>query len=138
MCAAVRPLVITLALVIGFTVSAGAADTGTVSGSAFDQNGQPVADATARISGDLLPVGRSAQTGANGLYQFQYLLPGEYVLEIEKSGVGRSTRRVVVEVGKDTQVAVALGYEHFSAGNVLARAQLRSGGHAFASTTFRF
>ena len=109
MCAAVRPLVITLALVIGFTVSARAADTGTVSGSAFDQNGQPVADATARISGDLLPVGRSAQTGANGLYQFQYLLPGEYVLEIEKSGVGRSTRRVVVEVGKDTQVDFVLG-----------------------------
>jgi hypothetical protein len=42
------------------------------------------------------------------------------------------------KLGKETHLAVAMGYEHFSAGNVLARAQLRSGGHGYASTTFRF
>jgi hypothetical protein len=86
-----------------------AADTGTVSGAAFDQNGQPVADATVKISGDPIPVGRTAVTSANGLYQFQYLLPGEYVIEIEKAGVGRSRRNAVVEIGKDTQVDFVLG-----------------------------
>jgi hypothetical protein len=109
MCAAGRPLVIALVIVIAFSVSARAADTGTVSGAVFDQNGQPVAEATVRISGDLLPVGRTVQTGANGLYQLQYLLPGDYTLETEKAGIGRSTRAVVVEVGKDTQVDFVLG-----------------------------
>ncbi len=70
---------------------------------------QPIADATVKISGDLLPTGRTVQTGANGLYQFQYLTPGEYLVEIDKAGVGRSTRAAIVEVGKDTQVDFILG-----------------------------
>jgi hypothetical protein len=108
--AAARPLlVIVFTLLISGPVSVFAADTGTVSGGAFDQNGQPVADATVRISGDLLPVGRTVTTGANGLYQFQYVLPGEYVIEIDKAGVGRSKRSAIVEVGKDTQVDFVLG-----------------------------
>jgi hypothetical protein len=106
---AVRPLLIALALVIIAPVFALAADTGTISGAAFDQNGQPVADATVRISGDLLPVGRTVETGPNGLYQFQYLTPGEYIVEIIKTGVGSSTRVAIVELGKDTQVDFVLG-----------------------------
>ena len=93
MYAPARPLIIALALVTTISVSVAAADTGTVSGAAFDQNGQPVADATVRISGEPLPIGRTVQTGANGLYQFQYLPPGEYIVEIEKSGVGRLETR---------------------------------------------
>ena len=76
MYAVVRPLFILLALFITVPALAFAADTGTVSGAAFDQNGQPVADATVRISGELLPVGRTVLTSANGLFQFQYLAPG--------------------------------------------------------------
>ncbi len=109
MCAAARVLVLAVGLVMMSAVSAVGADTGTVSGAVFDQNGQPVADATLRISGDVLPAGRTAQTGPNGLYQFQYLLPGQYIIEIEKTGVGRSKRAVIVEVGKDTQVDFVLG-----------------------------
>ena len=54
-------------------------------------------------------MGRTAQTGANGLYQFQYLMPGEYVVEIEKIGVGSAKRVAIVEVGRDTQVEFILG-----------------------------
>ncbi len=64
---------------------------------------------TVKISGDPLPIGRTVQTGANGLYQFQYLTPGEYLVEIDKAGVGRSTRAAIVEVGRDTQVDFILG-----------------------------
>lgn len=109
MYAPARLLIIALALVTTIPVSVAAADTGSVSGAAFDQNGQPVADATVRISGEPLPAGRTVQTGSNGLYQFQYLSPGEYVVEIEKSGVGDSKRAAMVEVGKDTQVDFVLG-----------------------------
>ena len=56
-----------------------------------------------------LPSGRTVQSGANGLYQFQYLTPGDYVVEIDVAGVGRSTRAAIVEVGRDTQVDFILG-----------------------------
>jgi hypothetical protein len=106
---ALRPLIIALALMMTAAVSALAADTGTVSGIVLDAMGQPIADATVTVSGDRLPVGRTATTGANGIYQFDYLLPGSYTLQIAKAGIGTSTRMAVVEVGRDTQVDVVLG-----------------------------
>ena len=109
MWAPARPIVLAVALVAMLVASAFAADTGTVSGAAFDQNGEPVADAAVKISGDPLPMGRTVQTGANGLYQFQYLSPGRYVVEIVQSGVGSAKRAAVVEVGRDTQVDFVIG-----------------------------
>jgi hypothetical protein len=103
------PSLLALALVLALGSPVRAADTGTVSGAVFDGGGQPVADATVRISGDPLPVGRSVLTGANGVYQLEHLLPGAYQIEIEKAGVGRTRRAAIVEVGKDTQVDVVLG-----------------------------
>ena len=73
-------LLIALALIAALPVLAIAADTGTISGSVFDQSGQPVAGATIKISGDRLPVGRAVETGTNGGFEFQYLLPGEYLI----------------------------------------------------------
>jgi Carboxypeptidase regulatory-like domain len=107
--AATRPLVVAITLVIVVAVPGFAADTGTISGAAFDKNGEPVADAAVKVSGAPLPMGRTAQTGANGLYQFQYLVPGEYLVEIEKIGVGSAKRVAIVEVGRDTQVEFILG-----------------------------
>ena len=106
---ATRRLVISIAIVLVCRVSAMAADTGTISGAVFDKGGQPIADATVKISGQPLPSGRTVQSGANGLYQFQYLTPGDYVVEIDVAGVGRSTRAAIVEVGRDTQVDFILG-----------------------------
>jgi hypothetical protein len=104
-----QPIVVALALAIMVTTSALAADTGSISGAVFDPNGQPVADATVKISGAALPVPRTVSTGSTGLYQFDYLTPGEYVLETDKSGVGSAKRVAIVEVGKDTQVDVVVG-----------------------------
>jgi hypothetical protein len=102
-------LLIALALVLAVATAARAADTGTVSGAVFDQNGQPVADATVKISGDRLPVGRTLQTSVNGIYLFEYLLPGEYAVEVDKPGVGMARRAAIVGVGKDTQVDFVIG-----------------------------
>ncbi|HJR61171.1 MAG TPA: TonB-dependent receptor [Vicinamibacterales bacterium] len=88
---------------------AAAQDTGSVSGVVFDQNGAPVAAANVRISGDQLPAGRTARTDESGTYRFQLLLPGVYVVEADKADVGKTTRAVVVEVSKDTQVELVLG-----------------------------
>ena len=61
------------------------------------------------ISGDRLPIGRTLQTSANGIYQFEYLLPGEYAVDVDKAGVGRARRAAIVGVGKDTQVDLVIG-----------------------------
>lgn len=104
-----RALLFALALIITTAVSTRAADTGTVSGAVFDQQGEPVPDATVTISGDRLPGGRTAQTGANGIYEFEYLPPGEYAIEIGSVGIGRTRRLAIVYVGKDTQVDLVVG-----------------------------
>jgi hypothetical protein len=86
-----------------------AQQTGTVSGAVFDRSGAMVAGATVSISGDPMPVARATVTSENGLYQFVALLPGTYRLVVEKAGVGRATRTVVVSVALDTQADFLLG-----------------------------
>ncbi len=104
-----RPLVVALVLLLTVTAPASAADTGSVSGAVFDRDGQPVAEATVRITGRQLPVRRTVQTGANGIYRVEYLEPGEYTIEIDKPGLGSSTGVATVQVGKDAQLDVVLG-----------------------------
>src|SRR5687767_5210759 len=96
--AAARLVPLALALLVAIAVPASAADTGTVSGVVVDQRGEVVADATVRISGEAVPGGRAAQTGANGSYRFEHLLPGDYTIEAEKAGTGAFTRAAIVEV----------------------------------------
>jgi hypothetical protein len=86
-----------------------AADTGSISGLVVDRNGQPIADATATVRGDRLPSGRSVVTGSNGLYQFDYLIPGEYTIQVGQAGMSAVRRTALVEVGRTTQVDVVLG-----------------------------
>jgi hypothetical protein len=90
-------------------VRAAAQDTGSVSGAIFDQNGAPVADAMVRIVGDQMPAGRSVKSDDNGAFRFQLLLPGRYVVEVEKPGVGKSSRPAIIEVSKDTQLDLVIG-----------------------------
>lgn len=71
--------------------------------------GQPVTAAVVTISGDRPPVRRTVQTDANGMYRFEYLLPGEYALEFQESSLGTVSRTAVVQIGRDTQVDVVLG-----------------------------
>ena len=91
----IRPLC-TVWFLLALAATAFAADTGSVSGVVFDQTGAPVEAATVKISGDRLVAGRTAQTSANGVYKFEYLLPGDYTVEIDKLGVGSSRRPVSV------------------------------------------
>jgi hypothetical protein len=107
--ASARSLGAALALLVSAFVSADAADTGSASGAVFDRNGQPVAEAVVKISGASLPLGRVVLTGENGLFQFEYLPPGEYVVETDKAGSGSARRTLGVEVGKDTQVDLVIG-----------------------------
>ena len=92
------------ALFVALPVAAWAADTGTISGTVFDPNGQPVSGAAVKASGANLPAGRTVVTGANGTFRFEYLLAGDYDVVIESGADGSAPRKAVVEVGKNTQV----------------------------------
>jgi carboxypeptidase family protein len=98
-----------VALVAAVPAFAWAADTGTISGTVFDQDGQPVSGAVVKASGPNLPVGRTVVTGANGTFKFEYLPAGQYDVTIESGAAGSPPRRAVVEVGKDTQVDFVSG-----------------------------
>src|SRR6266850_2085438 len=98
-----------LALLVGVVSPARAAETGTVSGTVFGPNGDAVTNASVAIAGAVLAEGRTTATGANGSFRFDYLLPGEYAIEVASPGLGTARRLVVVEVGKDTQADFIVG-----------------------------
>src|SRR5581483_6117852 len=98
-----------LALVLAFAAAARAADTGSLSGAVFDRHGAPLAEATVKLSGERLPLGRDVTTGSNGTYLFEYLLPGSYRVEVDKPGIGTAQRTAIIEVDKDTQVDFVVG-----------------------------
>jgi hypothetical protein len=100
---------IAFGIAIVFAVPA-AANTGTISGAVFNQNGAPVADAVIRVAGDPLPTGRTTRTDANGVYLFEYLPPGEYSVSIE-GGAPQAQRAAIVELGRDTRIEFVTGLE---------------------------
>jgi hypothetical protein len=102
-------LFVTAALLIITIIPASAADTGSISGSIFDQSGTPVAELIVRLSGDSLPAGRTARTSVNGSYRFEYLIPGDYQIEVELSPGSVSRRPVRVDLGRDTQADFITG-----------------------------
>jgi hypothetical protein len=102
-----RLVLLVFAVVIGLSTPA-AANTGTVSGAVFDQNGMPVADAEITVAGSAIPTGRTTRTNANGVYQFEYLPPGEYTLTVMVAGAS-ITRPAIVELGRDTRVEFVTG-----------------------------
>jgi len=80
-----------------------------VSGRVVGPNGGAVTNASVAIAGAVLAEGRTTATGANGSFRFDYLLPGEYAIEVASPGLGTARRLVVVEVGKDTQADFIVG-----------------------------
>jgi hypothetical protein len=98
-----------LAVLLAFATPAFAQQTGTLSGAVVDNSGKVVAGATISLTGDVLPAPRTTVSSDSGLYAFLQLLPGNYTVTIEKSGVGKITRPAVVSLGRDTQVDVILG-----------------------------
>lgn len=100
------------ALVVSLAVAATATaqvTTGSVSGAVIDQTGAVLQGVTVRISGDNLPAGRTTTTSDAGLYNFQLLIPGKYTVEAEKPGLGKTSRPVEVQLGKDTQADITIG-----------------------------
>src|SRR5713101_2756806 len=87
---------------------AAAQETGSVTGSVFDRTGAPIAGATVRISTEANDIERTTVTSEKGAFGF-LLPPGDYKAEVEKPGVGKASRAVVVELGRETRADFILG-----------------------------
>ena len=98
-----------LACCLLIPASALAQQTGSVSGGVFERAGNPVAGATVTIPGTAMPGARTTVTPENGVYRFDLLLPGQYKVDVEKNGVGRTSRTAEVSVARDTQADFLLG-----------------------------
>lgn len=71
--------------------------TGTIYGIVNDSdNGEPVQDAHVALS----PYGKTANTGSDGSYEFPNLEPGQYTIQISKTGYKTNTKRIMVVAGE--------------------------------------
>ncbi len=104
-----RHLWFAVAVLLCLPPLARAQTTGAISGIVFDQNANPVEGATVKVSGEMLPAGRTVTTPATGQYAFPLLQPGVYTVQVSKQGVGDSTRQAVVEVDKNFTLDIVLG-----------------------------
>jgi len=82
---------------------------GTVTGSVADSSGGAVPGATVTLTNLATTGARSITTGADGLYSFVNVLPGNYSLTVEKAGFKHFEQNpLIVEVQQDVHIAVTL------------------------------
>src|SRR6266496_1890179 len=105
---------LTVALFVAFVLSTcsflqGQSTYGSITGSVTDPSGAAITDAQVTLTNLGTAEKRTQPTGADGLYSFVNLLPGNYRIEVEKQGFKRITREpVVVQVQQSTKIDVAL------------------------------
>ncbi len=78
--------------------------TGSIQGVARDGEGAPLPGVLVSISGPQMPLGRTATTRVDGVFQFLNLIPGTYQLRAELQGLGVFQQEVVVSLTKVTEV----------------------------------
>jgi hypothetical protein len=87
----------------------GQATYGSITGAVTDPTGAAVPDAQVTLTNLGTQEKRTQPTGADGLYNFVNVIPGEYRIDIEKQGFKHFTRpSVVVQVNQTAKIDVAL------------------------------
>ncbi len=78
--------------------------TATLTGSITDSSGASVPNATVKVSEHSTGVVRTTTTSVDGVYNFAYLLPGSYLVEVEASGFKKlSQDNVQLDVSTTTR-----------------------------------
>src|SRR4030065_620418 len=90
--------------------AASSQDSGSVTGVVRQADKSPVENALVKISGDLLPGGRTFTIGRDGQFRFMGLLPGTYVLETTHPEMASLNERetIIVGLGRSVQVIVVM------------------------------
>jgi Carboxypeptidase regulatory-like domain/TonB-dependent Receptor Plug Domain len=82
--------------------------TGSVAGTVMDPSGAIIAGATVTIKNNETGAVQTAQSGANGVFQFPLLKPGTYTLTTSQQGFQTTQQAVAVRVGQTTTVTAKL------------------------------
>src|SRR4029453_5601530 len=103
-----RRLFVTLALVCLATPLALAQTTGSGRGTVPDPEGNGLPGRTVTICGPQMPLAKTFISLADGSFQFVGLIPGEYRVRAELTGMGSFEQPVIVQLSRDTQVRATL------------------------------
>ncbi len=105
-----RSLLVSVALLAFVPSSMYAQSTyGSITGSVADSSGAAVTDATVTVTNVGTQEKRTQSSGADGLFTFVNLFPGQYRVDVEKQGFKHFARTdVTVQVQQDTHIAAAL------------------------------
>ena len=102
--------VVSIGMVLSSTVSLHAQNTyGSIVGSVTDSSGAAITDAAVTLTNLGTGEKRTQQSGADGLFTFPNLFPGQYRIDAEKQGFKHFTRTpIAVQVQQSSQVAAVL------------------------------
>jgi hypothetical protein len=105
-----QTLLLSVVLILTSSLSLhGQSTYGTVDGSVTDPSGAALPGAQVTLTNKGTQEKHTQVTGGEGSYQFVNVIPGEYRLDIEKSGFKHFARpNVTVQVQQDTQIDAAL------------------------------
>ncbi len=105
-----QTLLLSVVLILTSSLSLhGQSTYGTVDGSVTDPSGAALPGAQVTLTNKGTQEKHTQVTGAEGSYQFVNVIPGEYRLDIEKSGFKHFARpNVTVQVQQDTHIDAAL------------------------------
>src|SRR5271163_1774393 len=105
-----RSLLVSLALLASASLSLyGQSTYGSITGSVTDASGASVTDAKVTLTNQGTAEKRTQSSGADGLFTFVNLFPGQYRIDVEKQGFKHFVRNpVTVEVQQDTHINAAM------------------------------
>ena len=102
-------LLLLIGLVASTSVSLyGQSTYGSIAGSVTDASGAAVTEAKVTLTNQGTAEKRTQSSGADGLFTFVNLFPGQYRIDVEKQGFKHFVRSVTVQVQQDTHIDAAL------------------------------
>jgi hypothetical protein len=103
-------LLVTLGMIVSASVSLYSQSTyGSIAGSVTDTSGASITDATVTLTNLGTQEKRTQSSGADGLFTFVNLFPGQYRVDVEKQGFKHFTQTAItVDVQQSTRVDAAL------------------------------
>ncbi len=102
-------LIMLLALGLTSITFAQGRQTGSISGTVVDEEGNPLPGATVILTGKAVMGSLTYVTGETGRFRFPSLLPGGCEVRVEMPGFKTTTRKgLIVSVGKTTEVTITL------------------------------
>ncbi|MGA8237612.1 MAG: carboxypeptidase-like regulatory domain-containing protein, partial [Candidatus Sulfotelmatobacter sp.] len=104
-----RSSLVSLILLVSASLSLyGQSTYGSITGSVADTSGAVVTDANVTLTNLGTQEKRTQSSGADGLFTFVNLFPGQYRIDVEKQGFKHFVRNLTVQVQQDTHIAAAL------------------------------